>query len=99
MKHEMMKRLRKKHIYYMVQFDGLDVLGRMLPNETIDKFPTDETFELNEFDQCLKYVNSLRDVKADYAFYIEDWNEEDETIEHPVQFRYFNHSFPAKEVN
>lgn len=99
MKNNMMKRLRKKHIYYMVQFDGLDVLGRKLPDGIGKKFEADQTFRLNEFDDCLKYVNSLRDVKADYAFFIEDYDEEDESINHPVQFSNFNHSFPAKEVN
>ena len=38
MKNNMMKRLRKKHIYYIVQFDGLDVLGRKLPDGIGKKF-------------------------------------------------------------
>lgn len=89
MENNIMKKLRNNHIYYNVWFDGKDVSGRKLPDEIRKKFDSDRTFELNEFDDCLKYVNGLRDVKADYAFYLEDWDEEEECIEHPVCFRHF----------
>ena len=89
MRNKTMKKLRKNHIYYKVCFDGLDALGRKLPKEITDKFETDISFELNEFDDCMVYVNGLRDVKADYGFYFEVWDEEEENVEHPVNFRNF----------
>ena len=86
-----MKMLIKGHIYYMVYFDGMLASGRKASKEIKNMFESDKTFELNEFEKCMEYVNKLRENKCDYAFYIEEWNEEDETIEHLIGFKWLKH--------
>lgn len=87
-----MKLLDKEHIYYMVYFDGMLASGRKASQKIKDMFDSDVTFKLNQFDKCVEYVSKLRKNKCDYGFYIEVWNEEDESVEHPVHFRSLKHS-------
>tara|TARA_R100000808_G_C2056169_1_gene89582 strand:+ start:40 stop:306 length:267 start_codon:yes stop_codon:yes gene_type:complete len=87
-----MKLLDKEHIYYMVYFDGMLASGRKASQKIRDMFNSDTSFKLNQFDKCMEYVNKLRKNKCDYGFYIEIWNEEDESVEHPVHFRSLKHS-------
>jgi hypothetical protein len=83
-----MKKLRDGHIYYMVYFDGMLNNGGKAPKEIIDMFDSDVAFKLNDFNKCMDYVNKLSKHNCDYGFYVEVWNEEDESVKHPVTFRW-----------
>ena len=82
-----MKRLKDNHIYYMVYFDGMLNNGNKASKNILDMFDSEEHFKLNDFNQCMDYVNELNQHNCDYGFYVELWNEKDESVEHPITFR------------
>lgn len=87
-----MKKLRNNNIYYMIYFDGMLNNGRKAPRKTLDMFDSDVSFKLSDFNKCMNYVNKLSKHNCDYGFYVEVWNEEDTSVEHPITFRWLEHS-------
>ena len=87
-----MKKLRDNNIYYMIYFDGMLNNGRKAPRKTLDMFDSDVSFKLSDFNKCMNYVNKLSKHNCDYGFYVEVWNEEDTSVEHPITFRWLEHS-------
>ena len=84
------QRVLKGDIYYIVWFDGNLINGRKASKEVKEKYDSDKIFSLNEFDKCIEYVNQLKNDHCDYSFHLEEWKEEEESIDH-FTFKHFKH--------